>query len=436
MALIHSMSEECVKTELDLFSLPLTQTSIEKCSYQEIPPVSAISDTGPIEFFVTGSSEDYMDLNNTFIYMRAKITRANGANLPADAKVGFINYPGCSLFSQVDVMLGDTLISHSSNTYPYRGIIESLLNYGTDTLHTQFGCGLFVKDSCGAMDSTDPAGENTGFGRRATHAAESKIVELTAPLHTDMFFQEKLLINGIDVKIKFIRAKDEFCLMAEDPTLRFKVKILSASLYIKKVTVSPGVRLAHAKAIMHTNAKYSIDRVCLKNFSIPLGTRVCNQENLFLGQIPKYVVIAFVDNDGFTGSYEHNPFRFQHYDTEFLCLHVDGQSYPSKPFQPDFGHSQYVREYLQLVETTGRYLKDRPLGITRKEFGQGYTLFCFNLEADGGCGPHVSLVRSGNVRLEARFRQPLPKTVNLICYAVFDSVIEISNRRQVLIDHY
>ena len=121
---------------------------------------------------------------------------------------------------------------------------------------------------------------------------------------------------------------------------------------------------------------------------------------------------------------------------EFLCLHTDGQSYPSRPFQPHFGNGQYAREYFQLVDTTGRYLKDRPLGITRREFGNGYTLFCFNLEADGGSGQHVSLVRSGNVRLEARFRQALPKTVSLICYAIFDSILEISNRRQVLIDHY
>ena len=436
MSLLHCMSEECAKSELDLFTLPMTQTSIEKSSYQEVPPVSSISDTGPIEFYITGSSEDYVDLNNTYIYVRAKITRPDGTNIPADTKVGLVNYPGCSLFSQVDIMLGDTLISHSSSTYPYRGMIECLLNYGADTLHTQFGCGLFVKDTSSAMDETDPDGDNSGFSRRASYTAESKVVELTAPIHSDMFFQEKLLINGVDIKLKFIRAKDEFCLMADDSAARFKVHILSASLYIKKVSVAPGVRLAHARTITQTNAKYSIDRVCLKNFSIPQGTRVCNQENLFLGQIPKYVVIAFVDNDGFTGNYKHNPFRFQHYDTEFLCLHVDGHSYPSRPFQPDFTNNQYAREYFQLVDSTGRYLKDRPLGITRKEFGQGYTLFCFSLEADGGCGPHVSLVRSGNVRLEARFRQPLPKTVNLVCYAIFDSVLEISNRRQVLIDHY
>ena len=44
------------------------------------------------------------------------------------------NYPGATLFSQVDVSLGDRLISQGSNTYPYRCIIECLMNYDRQTL--------------------------------------------------------------------------------------------------------------------------------------------------------------------------------------------------------------------------------------------------------------------------------------------------------------
>ena len=51
MTLLHNMSDECIKSELDLFSLPMTQTSIEKSTYIEIPPLSALTDGGPIEFF-------------------------------------------------------------------------------------------------------------------------------------------------------------------------------------------------------------------------------------------------------------------------------------------------------------------------------------------------------------------------------------------------
>ncbi len=47
MALLHRMSGECIKSELDLFTVPITQTVIEKISYLEVAPLSAISDSSP-----------------------------------------------------------------------------------------------------------------------------------------------------------------------------------------------------------------------------------------------------------------------------------------------------------------------------------------------------------------------------------------------------
>lgn len=232
-----------------------------------------------------------------------------------------------------------------------------------------------------------------------------------------------------------IRGKDEFCLMNEED-VGYKLNIMSATLFVKKVTVSPAVRLAHAQALLSTTAKYPIDRVCLKNFSIPAGSRVSNQENLFLGTLPKSIVLAMVDNDSFTGTYDKNPFAFNHYDLEFLAVHVDGQQFPAKPLQPDFASGSAVREFYQLATATGRHLKNQALSINRDDFLKGYSLYAFNLTPDEDCGQHISLIKSGNIRLEARFKQPLPHTINLIVYAVFDSIIEVSNRRQVLADYY
>ncbi|XP_073692867.1 uncharacterized protein F54H12.2-like [Garra rufa] len=435
MALLHRMSGECIKSELDLFTVPMTQTVIEKNAYLEVPPLSAISESSPLEFFIAGTGEDYIDLNNTLLFLRLKITKPNGGDIADTAKVGLINYPGATIFSQVDISLGDRLISQSSSTYPYRCIIESLINYSKDTLETLFSSGLFFKDTAGNMDETDPTGRNNGLTKRSRYTTGSKVVELLAPIHSDIFFQEKLMLNGVDIKIRMIKGKDEFCLMTGDDE-DYKLNIVSASLFVKKVTVSPSVRLAHAQTLLSTTAKYPIDRVCLKNFSIPSGSRVTNQENLFLGTLPKSIVLAMVDNDAFTGAYDKNPFAFKHYDLEFLALYVDGQQIPAKPLQPNFSSGAAVREFYQLATATGRHLKNQALSINREDFLKGYSLYAFNLTPDEDCGQHISLVKSGNIRLEVRFKQPLAHTINLLTYAVFDSLLEISNRRQVLLDYY
>lgn len=435
MALLHNMSEECIKSELDLFTVPLTQTAIEKNAYIEVPPLSAISDTAPLEFFIAGTGEDYIDLNNTLLFLRVKITTPDGTNIADGAPVGLINYAGATIFSQVDVSLGDRLISQSTNTHAYRCLIECLLNYDKHTLETLFSAGLFYKDTAGHMDDTDPAGGNHGLTKRAAFTNASNVVELLAPVHSDIFFQEKLMLNGVDIKIRMTRGKDEFCLMRSD-AVAYKLNILSASLFVKKVSVSPAVRLGHAQALLSTTAKYPIDRVSVKNFSIPPGSRVSNQENLFLGTLPKSIVLAMVDNDAFTGAYNKNPFAFKNYDLEFLSIYLDGQQFPAKPLQPDYGCGSAVREFYQLALASGKHLKNQALSIDREDFLHGYTLYAFNLTPDEGCGQHVSLIKSGNIRLEARFRQPLPRTINLIVYSIFDCVIEVSNRRQILVDYY
>ncbi|XP_051785423.1 uncharacterized protein F54H12.2-like [Erpetoichthys calabaricus] len=432
MAFVHCASDECAKSELDIFQLSPTQTSIEKSYYAEVPPLTALSENAPLEFSIAGNDQ-YLDLNNTLLYLSCKIHKKDGTNLAADSRVALVNYPIASLFSQVDITIGDRLISQSNNCYPYRAFIETVLNYGDETLKTQFSAGLFYKDTPGHHEATALDGTNLGFNKRAAYTSRSYRVDLLGHIHADLFFQEKLLINGVDVKLKLVRNKDDFCLMSNGD--EFKVRILSASLFVKRVQVNPAVRLGHAEALMTSNAKYPIDRVQMKVFSIPTGSRVCNQENLFLGQLPKLVVLGFVDNAAFSGNFTHNPFNFKHNNINFMALYLDGEQIPSKPLQPDFASGHCVREYFQLVETADKRMKDKALLVDREEFAKGYSLFAFNLSPDMESTGHYSLIKTGNLRAEIRFAQPLQDTVNMIVYAVFDNIIEINMRRQVIYDY-
>jgi len=78
------MSCECTKSELDLFSVPPTQTSMEQGSWVEYHPLTTVSDGSPIEFDVSGTGDDYVDFANTMLYAKAKVTQSNGNNLAAD----------------------------------------------------------------------------------------------------------------------------------------------------------------------------------------------------------------------------------------------------------------------------------------------------------------------------------------------------------------
>ena len=117
MNFVHGKSGECVKTELDLFSEPPTQVSLEKGLWIDRQPVSSVADGGPITFLCPGT-EDYVDLSKTILVVRAKVTKANGNDLDANEKVGIVNN------------LKEKQVTQATGTYAYRAYLETLLNYG------------------------------------------------------------------------------------------------------------------------------------------------------------------------------------------------------------------------------------------------------------------------------------------------------------------
>ena len=323
MAFVHKNSSECTKSELDLFSLPGTQASLTRASWIQFQPLTNIVDAGPIEFVINGSSDTYLDLAQTMLHVQAKIVGANGAALDDDVPVAPVNLMLQSLFSEVDVSLNDRVITPSTNTYQYRSVFESLLSYGPAAKSSHLTSGLFYKDSAGKMDVTDPTIEdvdnrNEGLHQRFLHTKGSKLVDLIGPIHADIFFQDKLLLNGVSMKIKLHRSKDSFCLMSSTPDADYKVKIQSATLYIRRVSVNPTVALAQANTLEQTTAKYPLRRVEVKTFSIPQGNQSFTRERMFLGQTPKRIVIGCVENTAINGDFKKNPYNFKHFNLNFL----------------------------------------------------------------------------------------------------------------------
>lgn len=423
MAFLLKDSPQCTKSELNLFALPPTQTVIEKGHWVQYHPIANVASGGPIEFIIPGSAEDYLDLSETRIYVKVKILKNDGKPITTDNKIGPVNLFLHSLFSQVDVSLNERMVSCSSNTYSYRAYIETLLNNGYDSKTSQLTSELYYKDTAGFIN--EYSDKNDGFKQRAALFKNSATVDMMGRLHVDLFNQDRLLLNLVDVKLKLIRNKPEFCLMGEG---HYKIVFDHVSLFIRKVRINPGVIVAHAKAIEKTTAKYPINRVVCKVFSIPQSSYSFTQDNVFSGHMPKRLVLACVDNDAFNGNYQKSPFEFNHYNTNFVGVYVDGQPVPHQPMQLDFENGNYIRAYQNL------FLNSEGLHLSRTEFAEGYTLFLFDLSPDLCEGEHFNLIRHSNLRIELKFNKSLEKTVSLIVFAEFELLIEINKSRNVLFD--
>ena len=171
-------------------------------------------------------------------------------------------------------------------------------------------------DTAGNMECTP---DNRGHVKRTELAEQSKIISLFAKPCIDLCNQHRLIPNGIDIKLRFVRSTDSFCIMGDG-----KLVVKEAALYVRKVKLSPTVRLAHIKALERGTAKFPIKRVEVKTFTVPQGNLMVNHENLFLGQLPNRLLLGMVENQSFVGHSSKNPFNFKHFDTDCVALFLDG----------------------------------------------------------------------------------------------------------------
>jgi len=371
------------------------------------------------------------------LYVRAKIVRNNNGDLAADSTSAPVNLLLHSMFSQVDVSLNGTLISSSTNTYPYRSMLETLLSYGEDPKKSQLSAKLFYKDDAGNMEETIVAAAgnrtpNAGQQKRRALITQSREFDMVGQIRSDIFFQENYLLNQVDMKIKLIRSNDNFCLMGAADA---KIVVTHASLFVRKVKPSSSVFLSHAKNLETATAKYPIKRVVCKRFQVPVNYLDCSHEKLYTGQLLTRIVIGLVDNRAFNGSREHNPFNFRHYNISEISLYLDGQQqYALKPLQTNFKEGVYVRTYNTLFAGTNKINRGEGNFITREDYKAGYALYAFDLTADLAKSDHFNLVKHGSVRLALGFSEPTPHTVSIIAYAEFDNLLEIDRDRNLLVD--
>ncbi|GFO22468.1 hypothetical protein PoB_004897300 [Plakobranchus ocellatus] len=136
-----------------------------------------------------------------------------------------------------------------------------------------------------------------------------------------------------------------------------------------------------------------------------------------------------VDSASFNSAYNKNPFHFKHNLISYLSLCVDGRQVPSKPLTPAFDKGLWARSYMSIFQGTGTAWKDKGFDISYEEYGKGFSLFCFDTPTlTNGCSGEVELLKSGVVRLEARFSQALQQPIHVIVYA------ELHRSREVLSD--
>ena len=142
-------------TELDLFSLPPTQTAVEDVRYEEIRPLSQETPDGPIKFKLSGQgSLEYLDMMGCTLHVKLRVLKSDGKVMDPSDKTGPSNLFLQALFSTTEVTLQNkATITRTYN--PYIAMIQTLMKYGEDAKSSQLTSQLYIKDDNDNPDDTD-----------------------------------------------------------------------------------------------------------------------------------------------------------------------------------------------------------------------------------------------------------------------------------------
>ena len=481
MAYVHPYSKRCEKSEVDLFSIPPTQLSLEKGRWIEYRPLSSVQNNDSAITFVVAGTDEYLDLSKTILVVEGKVVPGTGGDLSTgQASIAPVNNFLHSLFRQVDVYFNGKQVTPAMGTYAYRSYLETLLNYDVSAKQSQLSSAMYYKDTAGQMDEAGslpssmtiknvtavtsaadgndatlttenvsipvPGTGNQGFAKRHKFVENSKKFTLSGPIFTDVFMSDRLLINMLDLKVVLNRSYNEFCLMDKNSTSKNpKVELTDVVLKIRKVKVDQAIRDSTEVLLKQTPAIYPVRRVVCKALSIAPGLPNVRLDNILSGLVPTSFVFGLVDSNAYTGEYGKNPFNFKHYDISTITLSVNGEEIPFKQLRLKFPNPSdteskkktvdFIQAYNTLFSGTGKMFSNMGLDITRDDYPQGFTLFAFDLTPDMcNTADYFNTVQRGTLSVDLTFEKDTPEAISMVCYSDFENIIRIDSERNVIYD--
>ena len=431
MSLLHFRSKPAIRGEVDLFSIPATDTTCDYSMYEEYQPIVNVQDSvNKIEFKIPGNSNHYLDLADSFLRIKLKVVQRNGDDLTADSTVGTVNLFMHALFSQLDLYFNEKLVSTSNNGYAYRAFIETLLCYGKEYKSSQGECALYFEDTEGGIADT----KNAGWASRQKYIQSSKPVELIDKLRFNLGNQHRYILNDVTMRICLTRASDSFALFSKMLGHEGMIKIISATYYIRKQLPFPSIILAHQRLLEKGEiAQYPFKNTEVKYFTISQGSSSAVEENIFVNTVPSRIVVGFVDSLAFNGDFYLNPFRFHHYNIRSLSVSVNNISMPIRPLTLDFDTDECLLPYYLLFTSTGIAGHDVGLSFGRNDFKENNALFTFDIQQPTGNEALLHLEKSGSVKIEVQFKSSLTKSVHCVILSEQQGVLEIDKFRQAIV---
>lgn len=162
----------------------------------------------------------------------------------------------------------------------------------------------------------------------------------------------------------------------------------------------------------------------LKAISLPQGIRTINLDSVFVGPLPNFVIITFIENTAFSGVSNKNPYNFKSYDLKNLQLFKNNMPIPYEPL--DYSDEEVARAYTLFLDNIDAYNNNKTIPITFDNYKAGFFIAAFNLSPLSELNDCNNIHLEGNLRISMQFAKNLPHTVTALIYGTIPDVLVIN----------
>jgi hypothetical protein len=423
---MNEKTVEGISGELDLFSLPISQKSVLAGDWIQYKPTQQINADSPLLFEISGAGERYIDTSKTLLKVKLKVLKEDNTPVLDAEAFAVTNNLLSTLFNECTVEYNNQLVSQSHQLYHIKAYWENLFNFSESAKSTHLTAACFYQDQAGKFESST----STSNVKRGNFLRGGKSYEIMGRLHADVLTASQYLLNEVDVRICLRRNPDALICMAADK-MNCKVIIEDATLFVRKLLLSPAVLVAHAKILQTKTALYHYRRTEMLHFTLGTGTFQKSFENILCGKTPIRLVMGLIENSAFNGNYKQSVLNFQHFNLNYLNLAVNGATVGNKPLNPNYKNGQYMEAYLMSFFGISIPLTDDGHCISYDDFPNGFCIYSWDLTPDmSASDSHWSMPQNGGIRLECGFSDALTTTVSMIILAEYRETLELDRARQ------
>ena len=424
----NMLPTETTHSSLDLFEKPALLLNFGGSFCQKVGPV--YSPNGPMrEFEVAGDRNNIIDQQKIFLEIKCKLVQGSEASLKYDdgaaAEVTktdapyFCNNVLHSLFFGCTVSANGLKISNANGNYAHKSFIETEFSHDKDAKATWLACqGYSYEENPGVI----PAAE---VNRRKALVRQTAEYTFYGKVAVDFLTCDRHLLSGVTPQLYFRRSIDDFVTISDDAAKSYKVKIIEANLYVRKMTLNDDVVSAIEKTVLSSPASYPYLETITKTFPASTGLQSWKQEDVFSREPIRRLAICLNANEAFLGSKPLNPFHFRKFNLEQFCIYRNGLLVADSPINTTNDKRLYFNIMSDLAYTdNGHEIK---LSEYPSNFVMVFDLTSIQQASHDFIHPELT---NCSISIELKFSVALPSNIEIFIIGEKESTIFIESVRK------